>query len=114
MDEKQRKFENYHIVLWLVKDLCWAMEFKTVGVIMIAPTIALAIYIAYRSFENKFEFMHNLAVCFWITANATWMTGEFFDFADPARSVAAVCFVIGIILILFAYWHKKSKQTTTA
>lgn len=107
MDDTQRKFENYHIVLWLVKDLCWAMEFKTLGVIMIAPTIALAIYIAYRSFENKFEFMHNLAVCFWITANATWMTGEFFDFADPAKKVAAVCFVIGIILILSAYIRKK-------
>lgn len=114
MDEKQRKFENYHIVLWLIKDLCWAMEFKTLGITMIAPTIALAIYIAYRSFENKFEFMHNLAVCFWITANATWMTGEFFDFADPARSAAAVCFVIGIVLILSAYLRRKLKPETSA
>ncbi|MDL5046313.1 hypothetical protein QQ054_09730 [Oscillatoria amoena NRMC-F 0135] len=61
------------------------MEFKTLGVIMIAPTIALAIYIAYRSFENKFEFMHNLAVCFWITANATWMTGEFLILQNPQK-----------------------------
>lgn len=114
MDEKQRKFENYHIVLWLVKDLCWAMEFKTLGMVMIAPTIALAVYITYRSFENRFEFMHNLAVCFWITANATWMTGEFFDFADPARSMAAVCFVIGLLLISFAYLGKKLKPAATA
>jgi hypothetical protein len=42
---KSRHFENFHIVLWLVKDLSWCMLSKHLTMIMIAPTLLLAIYI---------------------------------------------------------------------
>lgn len=38
-----RKLENLHIVLWLIKDLCWAMLWKPLGLIMIVPTIGAAL-----------------------------------------------------------------------
>ncbi|MFM9007686.1 MAG: hypothetical protein ACKORE_03805 [Bacteroidota bacterium] len=30
-----RAYENFHIVLWLLKDTCWVSDFKTAGLIMI-------------------------------------------------------------------------------
>lgn len=43
-----RKFENMHIVLWLMKDICWITDFKIGGMIMIVPTLALAMYLTWR------------------------------------------------------------------
>jgi len=113
MDLNLRKFENYHIVLWLVKDLCWAMEWKKLGIFMIIPTVFLAFYITIKSLRgDRFEFWHNVAVCFWICANATWMTGEFFGWDEQARSIAAALFVPGIVIIAFSYLQRNfvSKQ----
>lgn len=105
MDINLRKFENYHILFWLVKDLCWAMEWKPLAIVMIAPTVGLAIYIAYKSFGQRFDFLHNVAICCWIIANATWMVGEFYEY--ETRPVAAVLFVIGIMLIGSSYLIRK-------
>jgi hypothetical protein len=41
---KIRFIENFHIVLWLIKDSCWLVQFKIGGVIMIVPTIGMALY----------------------------------------------------------------------
>jgi hypothetical protein len=97
-----RKFENFHILLWLFKDLCWVTLSKTVGVFMIVPTLALAIYITYINRKDKAELAHNLAVCFWISANSVWMIGEFY-FDDHTRSFAVVFFVLGLLMMLFYY-----------
>ncbi len=93
--------ENLHIVFWLIKDFCWSLEFRIGGIIMVIPTVLLAVIIAYRTKENTSDFIHNLAVCFWICANATWMLGEFFK--CEFRHLAAVFFAIGIIIILSYY-----------
>lgn len=109
MDKNLRKFENYHIVLWLVKDLCWALVWRPLGIAMIIPTVALAIYIAYKSTKDRFEFLHNVAVCCWICANATWMAGEFYNY--KTQNIAVVFFVIGLLLIANSYVFRK-KETT--
>ncbi len=93
-----RKFENFHIVLWLLKDICWITDFKIGGIVMIAPTLALALYLCWRFRLNRTELLTNAAVCAWICANSTWMTGEFF-FNDTLRPFAVVFFVIGFLLI---------------
>jgi len=93
-----RKFENLHIVLWLLKDICWITDFKIGGIIMIAPTLALALYLCWRFRFNRTELLTNAAVCAWICANSTWMTGEFF-FNDTLRPFAVVFFAIGFLLI---------------
>ncbi len=97
-----RKKENFHILLWLVKDLSWVTLSKSFGVIMIAPTLLLAIHITYIHRSDKEELAHNLAVCFWIAANSVWMIGEFF-YEDSLRSYATAFFVSGLSVILFYY-----------
>ncbi len=72
-----RKIENLHILFWLLKDLSWAMLWKPLGLLMIVPTIGAALLITWQTRHIKSEFLHNLAVDFWILANAYWMITEF-------------------------------------
>jgi hypothetical protein len=97
-----RRFENFHILLWLLKDLCWVTLSEAAGIIMIVPTLGLAIYITIINRFDKAEFAHNLAVCFWICANSVWMIGEFF-YDDGLRPQAIVFFTLGLIVMLFYY-----------
>jgi hypothetical protein len=104
-----REYENFHIVLWLLKDTCWAMGWETVGMIMLIPTFLAAIHIAYRS-RNKFaDLIHNIAVCLWITANGIWMTGEFY-YEDGLRNYAMVFFVLGLIVVAYYYFFIAPKR----
>jgi hypothetical protein len=104
-----RKIENFHILLWLLKDLCWVTLSKTLGVIMIVPTLSLAIYITWKNRKDKAELVHNLAVCFWITANSVWMLGEFYLDDDSARTPATVFFVIGLLMMARYYFTAISR-----
>lgn len=97
-----RSSENFHIVLWLVKDLCWVMDLHLAGVVMIAPTVGMAAWIAWRCRTEIGEFLHSLAVVFWITANSTWMIGEFF-LNDGTRHLAALFFVAGLLCVGWYY-----------
>ena len=97
-----RKFENFHILLWLIKDLSWVMLSKTLGVIMIAPTLGFAIYITFLNRKDKAELAHNLAVCFWICANSIWMIGEFY-YKDSTRTYAVIFFALGLTMMLGYY-----------
>ncbi|MFM2134978.1 MAG: hypothetical protein RL021_378 [Bacteroidota bacterium] len=98
-----RKFENFHILLWLVKDLCWVTLSKAAGVIMIAPTLSLALFITWRNKDDRAELMHNIAICMWICANSIWMIGEFF-LEDSTRQLAVVFFVAGLLSMLYYYF----------
>ncbi|SDL95306.1 hypothetical protein SAMN05421813_10438 [Daejeonella rubra] len=97
-----RKFENLHIACWLIKDTCWVMDIRTLGIIMIFPTLFLAFYITYKFRQLLSELYHNLAVCFWIMANTIWMIGEFF-FDDTLRPYSIVFFLAGLLVILYYY-----------
>ena len=97
-----RASENYHIVLWLVKDLCWVMDMRVLGALMVPPTVLMAMWIAWRSREDAAEMLPTLAVVFWILANATWMLGEFFA-NDGTRPAAVVLFGLGICCIAWYY-----------
>lgn len=97
-----REYENLHIVLWLLKDTCWVMLWKELGLFMILPTVAAAVHITWLRRDLLSELFHNLAVCFWITANSIWMIGEFF-FDDTLRPVATVFFVMGLLAVIYYY-----------
>lgn len=94
--------ENMHIVMWLLKDTCWVMDWKTAGIFMILPTLGLAFYITWKMRKDKSELFHNLAVCNWIIANSIWMTGEFF-YDDTLRPYATVFFASGVCSIIYYY-----------
>jgi hypothetical protein len=74
---------------------------------MIAPTIGMAIYLAVKSRHIASEFLPNLAVCCWITANAVWMLGEFFDFNHTIPSLVA--FSVGLLLVSIYFIQKKHR-----
>lgn len=97
-----RTGENFHIVLWLVKDSCWVLNWKWLGIGMVLPTVAMAMYIAWKHRADRYEFLHALATVFWISANSTWMVGEFL-FQDSLRGPAIVLFVLGVASILGHY-----------
>ena len=99
-----REYENLHILLWLTKDTCWILDWKYAGIIMIVPTIAAAIHIAWRWRRDSSEFFHSLAICLWIFANALWMTGEFF-YDDTLRPYAIPFFVLGLLSVAVHYLY---------
>lgn len=108
-----RKFENLHIVLWLMKDICWVSDLKIFGMIMVAPTLGLALYLTWRLRAIRTELLTNAAICAWICANSVWMTGEFF-FDDTLRPYAIACFIVGFSFIgteyVLQFVFKKSPE----
>lgn len=106
-----RKIENLHILLWLIKDLCWVADWKWMGTIMIVPTLSVACWLTYKMRSEYGELMHNLAVICWICANSIWMIGEFF-FNDGTRKIAIVFFAFGISLLAVFYLRGLFKKQT--
>ena len=104
-----RKYENLHIAFWLVKDACWCMLFKPLGMLMIIPTLYVAVDLTWRSRQDKTNLFHNIAITLWICANATWMTGEFYV-NDTLRPYAMVFFGLGLAVVAYYYiflaWRK--------
>lgn len=93
-----RKKENLHIVLWLLKDFGWIMDFKILALLMAIPTLFLAVQLCWITRSDDSELHHNGAVLCWIMANVVWMCGEFF-FNDGIRHLAAPFFVVGLLLL---------------
>ena len=117
LSAKIRQFENLHIVFWLLKDMSWAMGWKTIGVIMIAPTLLLSIYMSKHFKDNASEWYHNNAVICWILANSYWMISEFYGFEEqivfgPIKYVhfALIPFVGGLLLIGYYYIFKRNNN----
>jgi hypothetical protein len=118
-----RKMENLHIVFWLLKDISWCMIWKPIGIAMIFPTLIISIVIAWRTRHYVSELCHNVAITFWISANAYWMISEFLHFdADiitgsiTYKHLAIIPFTIGILLLAYyyLYWkptHKHEHET---
>ena len=116
---KFRKIENMHILFWLIKDACWALDFKYPALFMIVPTLLVAVLITYQTRKITSEFIHNLAIDFWITANCTWMVGEFFKLDENLigsfglRQLSIIPFGIGLLILGYYYLvliHKKGFQ----
>jgi hypothetical protein len=106
-----RKYENFHIVLWLIKDTCWCVDFKIGGMVMIIPTFLAAVHIVWLGRANRADLFHNAAVCSWITANGIWMIGEFF-YDDTLRPYSMVFFILGLACIATYYLFFKKAEPT--
>ena len=112
-----RRIENLHILLWLIKDACWAMNYRTLGMVMIVPTLIVALLITWQTRHILSEFIHNLAVVFWITANCTWMVGEFYGWDENLfgetglRQLALIPFGIGLLILIYYYLFLVRKKS---
>ena len=105
-----RKMENMHIAFWLMKDISWCMIWKELGIAMVVPTLSVAIWIAWKNRHIKSELAHNLAVVFWITANAYWMISEFLAFDElivwgkfTGKHLSLIPFSIGVLILAYYY-----------
>ncbi len=105
-----RRTENLHILFWLLKDLSWAMLWKPLGLIMVISTIGAALLITWQTRHIKSEFLHNLAIDFWILANAYWMITEFYSNDDSLRFYTIIPFSIGLLIIGYYYVVVKPKE----
>ncbi len=114
-----RKMENLHIVFWLFKDISWCMIWKPLGIAMIFPTLIIAIVISIRTRQLMSEVCHNLAIVFWISANAYWMISEFFEFDSRPlfgeytyKHLSIIPFVLGILMLAYYYiiWRPMHKN----
>ncbi len=108
--DRFRKTENLHILFWLVKDISWAMLWKPLGIFMIVPTISVALLITWQTRKIKAELFHNLAVVFWITANALWMVLEFTGYDELYKKYTAIPFTIGLVCIGTYYLYILPKE----
>lgn len=114
-----RKMENLHIVFWLIKDISWCMLWRPLGIAMIIPTLWVAILITLRTRQFMSEVCHNLAIVFWITANAYWMVSEFFLFDGipiygemSFKYLAVIPFTAGILVLMYYYlwWRPRHRE----
>ncbi|MFT3825059.1 MAG: hypothetical protein QM731_14140 [Chitinophagaceae bacterium] len=118
--ERFRKVENLHIVFWLLKDICWCMLWRPLGVAMLVPTLTVAILITWQTRKLTAELYHNLAVTFWICANGYWMIVEFLGKDEHLRIFTVIPFSIGLFFIVMYYGfilpreHRKAKMVTVA
>lgn len=79
------------------------LQWKIMGMVMIVPTISVAIYITVISFKEKNdEFWINLAILFWIIANSYWMICEFVKH-EELKDYAGIPFVGGMISVAIYY-----------
>ena len=97
-----KRLENLHVAVWLLKDYSWCATTRWLGLLMVVPTIGLAVHLAYQTRRDAEDFIHNLAVVFWLAANVIWMTGEFY-FEDGTRHYARLCFYAGLVLLAVHY-----------
>ena len=70
------------------------------GMIMIIPTVLFALRIAWKTRPKRSEFLPNLAIVFWIFANASWMTDEFYELG--LKQYCIFPFLLG--LMTTAWW----------
>ena len=102
--------EYAHVFLWLVKDLCWAQGWKAAGSFMVIPTILVAMLITWHQRQERFTFIHNLAITVWISSNSLWMLAEFYEMESSLKPVSTVGFAAGLLILLSAYfidWMRK-------
>ena len=120
ISKKMRFIENLHIVFWLVKDMGWCLNFKSLGISMAIPTICIALYFLIKNRKDTSERYHNFAVLLWIVANSWWMCSEFFGFDETVllfgltgRSLTAFPFGIGILILSIYYIFLFPKESKT-
>lgn len=85
------------------------LEWKLAAVIMIIPTIFMALWIVIKSSSNVLNFLPNLAVLCWILANAIWMLDEFY--LPGIKLYSLIPFISGLVLMfyyIFKFYSAKS------
>lgn len=85
------------------------MQLQGFGTLMAIPTLGMALYICWKTRLHHKHFYPNLAVTFWLSANITWMMGEFYDY--PFTIPALALFACGLVAIgVYFMRYRKTKE----
>ena len=74
-----RNVEHLHTILWLLKDICWACEFKVLWIIFFTLTFILSvdfIWLSYKAPKMLIDTVHYVIQIIWLLANFTWALSE--------------------------------------
>lgn len=94
--------ENLHIVFWLIKDSCWMLQLKWIGIAMVIPTLIIAAIIVFVTRKTMDVYL-NTAILFWICANSFWMYIEFFTNGEY-KLLSVFPFALGFIFVGVYYY----------
>jgi hypothetical protein len=100
--------ETSHVPLWLLKDICWLMSFRLVGVIIAIPTVLVAMIMVVLTYKDRSAFLPNLSIALWIIANTNWMVAEFYEFDTKSYSLYPF---IGGLLVFVVFLIQKLRKT---
>jgi len=59
---KNHLLENLHLPLWLIKDACWALGWKIMGMIMVFPALSFAFFLVYKTRKKAENWIPNCSV----------------------------------------------------
>eukprot|EP01040_Poterioochromonas_malhamensis_P012557 gene12557-13746_t len=99
-----RGAENFHIYLWIAKDLAWASDLYWPAMIFGSLALAWCMVLCYFAFfSGGMEEVYMLiATVLWLSGNFVWMAGEVFDGDDDyVVPKTAIMFESAIAWILF-------------
>jgi hypothetical protein len=72
-----RGAENFHIYLWIAKDLCWIQYFHTPAIVFGSLALAWCAVLFYHALKDSWEDAYMLVgLTLWLTGNFVWMHGE--------------------------------------
>lgn len=106
------KIEGLHIFVWLIKDFCWCLNFKELGILMIVPTLLISLLFIYKTKNNLSQLITNISITLWVTANSLWMLSEFFEMTQttifflPIKYYFGALFVIGLLNIIVYHIYR--------
>lgn len=85
------------------------MNWKYMGMLMIIPTLTVAIWMIKRTW-NDLEKWINLSVLFWVMANSWWMITEFYGIDETMKYYSSFPFTLGFLFFFVYVWNFKSKS----
>lgn len=89
--ENWRKYEFFHIVCWIGKDIGWNFKLKYLWVICVFLTVIVSldfIRVSAKSKKNAVDLTHYITQFVWLCANIVWSAGEIFELtSDDTHSI---------------------------
>lgn len=73
-----RGAENFHIYLWILKDLAWTQKWYVMAWVFGISAISWCVVLMYHAFNDKnYNEIYMLsALILWLSANFVWMAGK--------------------------------------
>mmetsp|Transcript_13325 Transcript_13325/g.18272 ORF Transcript_13325/g.18272 Transcript_13325/m.18272 type:complete len:397 (+) Transcript_13325:31-1221(+) len=104
-----RGSENFHIYLWIAKDLAWSQGSYYPAMIFGTSALAWCLVLAYHAISSRCleEVYMLIALILWLSANFVWMAGEVFsgddDYVVPTSAIimeSAIAWILFYHVIL--------------